>query len=77
MIMSTKLNTMMSGGTPSDIGPTVLYINKDLFAAANVPLTWDEIVEIGRQITVDANGRHLGEEGFDINTVEVFGVGDL
>lgn len=69
---------------PKDIGPTVLYINKDLFAAANVPLpdptvplTWDEIVEIGRQITVDANGRHPGDEGFDINTVEVFGVGDL
>ena len=69
---------------PKDIGPTVLYINKDLFAAANVPLpdpnvplTWDEIVEIGRQITVDANGRHPGEEGFDINTVEVFGVGDI
>ncbi|RIK44616.1 MAG: sugar ABC transporter substrate-binding protein [Chloroflexi bacterium] len=69
---------------PKDIGPTVLYINKDLFNQAGVPLpdptqplTWDEIVEIGRQITVDANGLHPGEEGFDINTVEVFGVGDI
>lgn len=69
---------------PKDIGPTLLYINKDLFAEAgvplpdpNAPLTWDEIVEIGRQITVDANGRHPGEDGFDINTVEVFGVGDI
>ncbi|MCI0394968.1 MAG: sugar ABC transporter substrate-binding protein [Chloroflexi bacterium] len=69
---------------PKDIGPTVLYINKDLFEAAGVPLpstteplTWDEVVEIGQQITVDANGNHPGDEGFDINTVEVFGVGDL
>jgi multiple sugar transport system substrate-binding protein len=69
---------------PKDIGPTVLFINKDLFEQAgvplpdlNVPLTWDEIIEIGRQITVDANGRHPGDDGFDINTVEIFGVGDI
>jgi multiple sugar transport system substrate-binding protein len=69
---------------PKDIGPTVLYINEDLFAAANVPLpdpnvplTWDELVEIGRQITVDANGRHPGDEGFDRTTAEVFGIGEI
>jgi multiple sugar transport system substrate-binding protein len=69
---------------PKDIGPTVLYINKDLFKAANVPLpdpkqplTWDQVVEIGNQITVDASGRHPDEAGFDINTVQVFGVGDI
>jgi multiple sugar transport system substrate-binding protein len=69
---------------PKDIGPTLRYINKDLFNAAKgplpdpaTPLTWDEIVEIGRQITVDANGRHPGDEGFDINSVQVFGIGDI
>lgn len=69
---------------PKEIGPTALFINKDLFHQAGVPLpdpsrplTWDEVVEIGRAITVDAEGRHPGEEGFDIHTVEVFGVGDL
>lgn len=69
---------------PKDIGPTLLFINKDLFKEAGVPLpdpqkplTWDEVVEIGQQITVDANGKHPGEEGFDISTAEVFGVGDM
>ncbi|MBZ0286434.1 MAG: extracellular solute-binding protein, partial [Anaerolineae bacterium] len=69
---------------PKDIGPTVLYINEDLFEAAGVPLpdptvpmTWDQLLEIGRAITVDAEGRHPGDEGFDRETVEVFGIGDL
>lgn len=69
---------------PKDIGPTVLYINEDIFEAAGVPLpdpsvpmTWDELVEVGRQLTVDANGLHPGEEGFDRETVEVFGLGEI
>lgn len=69
---------------PKDIGPTALYINVDLFEQAGVELpptdralTWDEIVEIGQQITVDANGNHPGDDGFDPNTVEVWGIGDL
>ena len=69
---------------PKDIGPTVLFINKDMFKEAGVPLpdplvplTWDEVIEIGRQITVDENGKHPDEEGFDINTAKVFGVGDI
>lgn len=69
---------------PKDIGPTVLYINEDIFEAAgvplpdpNVPMTWDELVEIGRQITVDADGRHPGDPGFDRSTVEVFGIGEI
>jgi multiple sugar transport system substrate-binding protein len=69
---------------PKDIGPTAIYINKDLFNAAGVPLpdpetplTWDQVVEIGTKITTDANGKHPGEAGFDPNTVNVWGVGDL
>jgi multiple sugar transport system substrate-binding protein len=69
---------------PRDIGPTVLYINVDLFREAGVPLpdpevplTWDEIVEIGRQLTVDNQGRHPGDEGFSPESVVTWGVGDL
>ncbi len=69
---------------PKDIGPTILYINEDLFNAAGVPLpdptvpmTWDELIEIGTQLTVDVNGKHPGEEGFDRENVEVYGVGDI
>lgn len=69
---------------PKDIGPTVLYINEDIFNAAgvplpdpSVPLTWDELIDIGTQLTVDANGNHPGDEGFDRENIEVYGIGDI
>jgi multiple sugar transport system substrate-binding protein len=69
---------------PKDIGPTILYINEDLFEAAGVPLpdptvplTWDELVDIGTQLTVDVNGKHPNEEGFDRENVEIYGIGDI
>lgn len=69
---------------PKDIGPTVVYINVDLFEEMGVPLpsfeepmTWDEIVEVGTQLTVDVNGRHPGEEGFDPENVEIWGGPEL
>lgn len=69
---------------PKDIGPTVLYINVDLFEQLGVPLpsfevpmTWDELVELGRQLTVDTNGKHPGEEGFDVDSVEYWGLGEI
>lgn len=69
---------------PKDIGPTVLYINEDLFEAAGVPLpdptvpmTWDELVDVATQLTVDANGLHPGDEGFNRETVETFGIGEI
>ena len=37
------------------------------------PWTWDELYENAAQLTVDANGNTLGEEGFDPNTVEQWG----
>ncbi len=69
---------------PKDIGPTALFINVDLFKEMGVelpsfeePMTWDELVDIGTQLTVDANGLHPGEDGFDPESVEVWGVGDI
>ncbi|MDZ4768847.1 MAG: sugar ABC transporter substrate-binding protein [Chloroflexota bacterium] len=69
---------------PKDIGPTVLYINEDIFEANGVPLpdptvpmTWDELVEVATQLTVDVNGNHPGEDGFDRENVETFGLGDI
>lgn len=69
---------------PRDIGPTNIYINLDIFEEMGVeppdpvvPMTWDEVIEIGTALTVDAAGRHPDEEGFDPETVEVWGVGDL
>jgi len=35
---------------------------------------WDEFVDIARQLTVDANDRHPGDSGFDIENVERWGI---
>jgi multiple sugar transport system substrate-binding protein len=69
---------------PKDIGPTVLYVNVDLFNKAGVPLpdpvkplTWDQILDIGNKLTTDKNGKHPTDSGFDANNIEIFGFGDL
>ena len=36
--------------------------------------SWEEFVQIARQLTVDSNGNHPGESGFDINNVVRWGV---
>lgn len=69
---------------PKDIGPTLVFINTDLFEAAgvplpdpNVPLTWDEVIAIGTQLTVDSAGLHPNEDGFNPNDIVQWGVGDV
>jgi multiple sugar transport system substrate-binding protein len=60
-----------------------LYYNADMLAAAGVAppstdaaqaWTWDEFVEIARQLTIDSAGKHPGESGFDVNNVQQWGV---
>lgn len=49
---------------PKDIGPTVLYYNKDLFTKMNVPfpdpetpMTSEQLVETAKKLTVTSNGK--------------------
>ena len=60
----------------------VLYYNKDLFDAAGIPypstdpanpMTWDEFVDVAKKLTVDTNGKHPDEEGFDEFSVATYG----
>jgi len=48
---------------PKDIGPTVMYYNKEIFDKLGVPhpspdqpMTWDEALEMWKMLTVDENG---------------------
>ncbi len=57
----------------------VLY-NPAHFEAAGIepatvddPWTWDELIENAKLLTLDANGKHLGEEGFDSSNVVQWG----
>lgn len=60
-----------------------IYYNSDLLAAAGVEppstdptkaWTWDEFIAAGKQLTVDSEGRHPGDDGFDIDNVRQWGV---
>lgn len=60
----------------------LLYYNKDMFDKANVPYppsvleqawTWDEFVETAKKLTIDKNGKHPGEDGFDSQSIVQYG----
>ena len=39
--------------------------------------TWDQFLEACVKLTVDVNGKHPGEEGFDPENISVYGVADI
>lgn len=58
----------------------LLYYNPALLEAAGIALpadgeawTWDEFLVNAKKLTVDANGKRLGEDGFDANNVVQWG----
>ena len=61
----------------------VLFYNKNVLQQAGVPLpptdyrkgwSWDQFVEYCKKITVDRNGKHPGEAGFDPTKITRYGV---
>lgn len=61
----------------------MLFYNKDIFNKAQIELPpteadkawdWDKFVEVAKKLTVDNNGKHADEEGFDPNNVKQYGV---
>ncbi|MCU0513076.1 MAG: sugar ABC transporter substrate-binding protein [Anaerolineae bacterium] len=78
------LNQYMVGetlyGLPMVADTNILYWRTDLFEAAGLdpatpPQTYEELREYAIRLTTDVNGRHPGEEGFDPNNIEVYGLG--
>ncbi|XID94595.1 ABC transporter substrate-binding protein [Paenibacillaceae bacterium WGS1546] len=60
----------------------LLYYNKDMFDKAEVPYppsaldqawTWDEFVAAAKKLTIDKNGKHPGEDGFDPDGIVQYG----
>lgn len=61
----------------------ILYYNKDMFDKAGVAYppdatdkawTWDEFVAAAKQLTIDKNGKHPDESGFDPQNIVQYGV---
>lgn len=71
-----------AGPYQAAVVPSLMY-NVDMFNEAGVALpptkaeeawSWDEFVEVAKQLTLDRNGKHPGEEGFDPKNIKQYGV---
>jgi multiple sugar transport system substrate-binding protein len=60
-----------------------IYFNADTFEAEGMEMptndpdeawTWDQFLEAARLLTVDVNGNHPGDSGFDVENVDRWGV---
>jgi multiple sugar transport system substrate-binding protein len=67
-------------GLPWDSGAMCMAFNTDLFDKAGVEypdpqvwMTWDEIVELGKQLTFDMDGNTPNDAGFDPKRVMQYG----
>lgn len=64
----------------------VTFFNKELFDEQGVPypsqdglnpIQWDDFVKLAKRMTIDGNGKHADEEGFDPNNIVTYGVRGL
>lgn len=65
-------------GVPLDVHMHGIIYNKDIFEKAGItaaPKTGDELISIGQKLTVDKNGKHPNEAGFDENNITQYGLG--
>jgi multiple sugar transport system substrate-binding protein len=74
-------------GLPYLMSPAFMFYNKDLFKAAGLPdlprkvgetymgkpWDWNTVAEIGQKLTLDKNGKHPTDQGFDANQIIQFG----
>lgn len=64
-------------GIPWIMQPVVLYVNQDALDKAGITIdsnwNWDTFMEAARKLTIDKNGKTLGESGFDKNNIVQWG----
>lgn len=65
-------------GVPLDNHGWGMWVNDALFEAAGLdpstpPANWDEFIEWAQLLTLDANGKHPNEEGFDASNIVQYG----
>ncbi len=64
-------------GLPFDLGVHGVYYNVDLFEAAGIeefPTNQEEMLEAMRLLTLDADGNHPGDEGFDPENIVQYAI---
>lgn len=65
-------------GMPIDMGSSAIYYNKDAFDKAGLKYpdpkwTWKDVFDLGQKLTIDKNGKHPDESGFDTGNVTQWG----
>jgi multiple sugar transport system substrate-binding protein len=67
-------------GIPWDSGALIMMYNKDMFDKAGVPypdpkvwMTWDELIELSKKLTIDMNDKTPNDAGFDPARVKQYG----
>ncbi|CAN5623669.1 hypothetical protein BH23CHL2_BH23CHL2_06280 [soil metagenome] len=66
-------------GLPNHVAPDLVYLNLDMFEAAGVDPPsddWkmDDLSELARELTLDADGRNANDPDFDISNVVQWGL---
>ncbi|MNW28820.1 putative ABC transporter substrate-binding protein YesO [compost metagenome] len=71
-----------AGPYQASVAPSLMY-NADMFKEAGVALpptkaeeawTWDEFVDTAKKLTLDRNGKHPDDPGFDPKSIKQYGV---
>lgn len=65
-------------GVPIGVNMHALYYNKDLYEKQGVtaaPATGEELIATAQKLTLDANGKHPNEAGFDDKNIVQYGLG--
>ena len=65
-------------GLPWIDQPLVLYVNLDMFKAANInpptaEWTWDDFLKAAQKLTIDGSGKTAADPGFDSKTIKQWG----
>ncbi len=74
--------TESAGPIMANVTLSLMY-NKDMFAEAGVELppttveeawSWDEFVDVAKQLTIDTSGRNAKDPNFDANNIKQYGI---
>jgi multiple sugar transport system substrate-binding protein len=63
---------------PQTFATLAFYVNVDMFEAANIPIpdetwTYDDLIEIAKELTLDANGNNANSPAFDPENIVQYG----
>lgn len=65
-------------GLPWIMQPVIMYYNKDMLDKAGVSYpdgtwNWDKFMDAAKKLTIDSNGKHPGDSGFDKSNIKQWG----